>query len=68
MRGIGKGQTIYLYVIPEIERLIARELKEAQIYDRGLYLHSHLLFFISTVFAFGQLRFSFIFFYFRFSF
>lgn len=30
MRGIGKGQTIHLYIIPEIERLMARELKQAR--------------------------------------
>jgi len=30
MRGIGRGQTIHLFVIPEIERLLHRELKEAE--------------------------------------
>jgi len=30
MRGIGRGQTIRLHIIPEIERLMARELKEAR--------------------------------------
>ena len=28
MRGIGVGQTIHLYVIPEVERLMVRELAE----------------------------------------
>lgn len=30
MRGIGRGQTIHLFIIPEIERLMMRELKEAE--------------------------------------
>merc|ERR1711953_969946 len=29
MRGIGKGHTIHLFIIPEIEILIARELTQA---------------------------------------
>lgn len=29
MRGIGKGQSIQLYVIPEVEELIHREVKKA---------------------------------------
>eukprot|EP01087_Luapelamoeba_hula_P004848 TRINITY_DN1482_c0_g1_i1.p1 TRINITY_DN1482_c0_g1~~TRINITY_DN1482_c0_g1_i1.p1 ORF type:complete len:4317 (-),score=602.49 TRINITY_DN1482_c0_g1_i1:51-13001(-) len=36
MRGIGRGQTIHLFVIPEIERLMARELKEACLPNKGL--------------------------------
>ena len=35
MRGIGKGQTIHLYIIPEIERLMARELKHARMPPNG---------------------------------
>jgi len=31
MRGIAQGQTIQLFIIPEIERLIQRELKQAKI-------------------------------------
>lgn len=36
MRGIGVGQTIHLYIIPEVERLMARELKEANMPDFGM--------------------------------
>jgi len=36
MRGIGRGQTIHLFVIPEIERLMARELKEAEMNITGV--------------------------------
>lgn len=36
MRGIGVGQTIHLYVIPEVERLMVRELKEANMPDYGM--------------------------------
>jgi len=39
MRGIGRGQTIHLFVIPEIERLMARELKEAEMHLPGSYPH-----------------------------
>lgn len=36
MRGIGVGQTIHLYIIPEVERLMVRELKEASMPDYGI--------------------------------
>src|SRR5688572_14975081 len=35
MRGIGIGQTIHLFIIPEIERLMARELSEAEMPETG---------------------------------
>ncbi len=41
MRGIGRGQTIHLFVIPEIERLMARELKEAEMHLTGRLLPAH---------------------------
>jgi hypothetical protein len=34
MRGIGKGQKIHLFVIPEVEELMIRELNEADIISR----------------------------------
>jgi hypothetical protein len=44
MRGIGKGQTIHLYIIPEIERLMARELKHARMPPNGTSRKSLLAF------------------------
>lgn len=43
MRGIGKGQTIHLYIIPEIERLMARELKHARMPPNGTTFRKGLL-------------------------
>jgi hypothetical protein len=37
MRGIGRGQTIVLYLIPEVEELISHELKVPRALRRLLY-------------------------------